>query len=100
MTYRFGASVAAIAIAAAATAGIMHGASKNFAPDAVFTGSSLTGWQPIGQSTWRAENGEIIGTPTSAGGGWLLANKPYQDVAVLRVVSMRGGLPDGRDAAR
>ncbi len=95
MTYRFGASVAAVAIAAAATAAIIHGASKNFAPDAVFTGSSLTGWQPIGQSTWRAENGEIIGTPTAAAGGWLLANKPYQDVAVFASFRCAAGCQTG-----
>ncbi len=95
MTYRFGASVAAVAMAAAATAAIIHGASKNFAPDAVFTGSSLTGWQPIGQSTWRAENGEIIGTPTAAGGGWLLANKPYQDVAVFASFRCAAGCQTG-----
>ena len=95
MTYRFGASVAAVAIAAAATAAIIHGASKNFAPDAVFTGSSLAGWQPIGQSTWRAENGEIIGTPTAAGGGWLLANKPYQDVAVFASFRCAAGCQTG-----
>ena len=95
MTYRFGASVAAVAIVAAATASIIHGASKNFAPDVVFTGSSLTGWQPIGQSTWRAENGEIIGTPTAAGGGWLLADKPYQDVAVFASFRCAAGCQTG-----
>ena len=95
MTYRFGASLAAAAVAAAAFASIIHGASKNFAPDVVFTGSSLTGWQPIGQSTWRAENGEIIGTPTAAGGGWLLANKPYQDVAVFASFRCAAGCQTG-----
>ncbi len=95
MTCRSGASLAVVAIAAAAFASIIHGASKNFAPDAVFTGSSLTGWQPIGQSTWRAENGEIIGTPTAAAGGWLLANKPYQDVAVFASFRCAAGCQTG-----
>jgi hypothetical protein len=95
MTYRFAASLAAAAVAAAATASIIHGASKNFAPDAVFTGSSLTGWQPIGQGNWRAENGEIIGTPTAAGGGWLLANKSYQDVAVFASFRCAAGCQTG-----
>jgi len=54
-------------------------ASKNFMPDVVFKGSSLTGWRQLGQAAWRAENGEIIGTPK--GGGWLIAERPYQDVA-------------------
>ena len=53
-----------------------------FVPDWTFKGSSLTGTQQIGQATWRAENGEIVGTPTSADGGWLLFNPGYQDVQV------------------
>ena len=51
-----------------------------FVPDWTFKGSALTGTDQIGQATWRAENGEIIGTPTSADGGWLLINPGYQDV--------------------
>ncbi len=53
-----------------------------FVPDWTFKGSALTGTQQIGQATWRAENGEIVGTPTSADGGWLLINPGYQDVQV------------------
>jgi len=51
-----------------------------FVPDWTFKGSALTGTEHIGQATWRAENGEIIATPTSAEGGWLLINPGYQDV--------------------
>jgi hypothetical protein len=83
MTSRPGTLLAAVVIVAATLASITHGASKNFAPDAVFAGSSLTGWPSIGQARWRAENGEIIGTPTAATGGWLLADRSYQDVAVF-----------------
>jgi Domain of Unknown Function (DUF1080) len=83
MPYRLGAFLAAVAVVAAAFASGIHGASKNFAPDVVFAGSSLAGWQPIGQGNWRAENGEIIGTPTAASGGWLLADRSYQDIAVF-----------------
>jgi hypothetical protein len=89
------ASLAAAAIVATAFASIIHAASTNFAPDVVFTGSSLNGWQPIGQATWRAENGEIIGTPTAAAGGWLLANKPYQDVAVFSAFRCAAGCQTG-----
>jgi 3-keto-disaccharide hydrolase/FG-GAP-like repeat/FG-GAP repeat len=53
-----------------------------FVPDWTFKGSSLTGSDQIGQATWRAENGEIVGTPTSTDGGWLLINPGYQDVQV------------------
>lgn len=52
----------------------------SFVPDWTFKGSALTGTQQMGQATWRAENGEIIGTPTNADGGWLLINPGYQDV--------------------
>lgn len=53
-----------------------------FAPDWTFKGSALTGTEQIGQAKWRAENGEIVGTPTSADGGWLLINPGYQDVQI------------------
>jgi hypothetical protein len=53
-----------------------------FAPDWTFKGSALDGTEQIGQAKWRAENGEIIGTPTSAEGGWLLIKPGYQDVQV------------------
>ena len=48
-------------------------------PDLVFMGSTLTGWKPFGDADWRAQNGEIIGVPK--GGGWLVAERAYQDVA-------------------
>jgi hypothetical protein len=95
MTNRLGTWFAAVAVVAAAFASITHGASTNFAPDVVFTGSSLAGWQPIGQSNWRAENGEIIGTPTAAGGGWVVANKPYQDVALFASFRCAAGCQTG-----
>jgi hypothetical protein len=53
-----------------------------FAPDWTFKGSTLQGTEQVGHATWRAENGEIVGTPTSADGGWLLLNPGYQDVQV------------------
>ncbi len=95
MRYRPGTFLASLAILAAAFASIIHGASKNFAPDVVFTGSSLAGWQPIGQASWRAENGEIIGTPSAASGGWLLADRSYQDVAVFSSFRCAAGCQTG-----
>ena len=95
MNYRSGAWFATVAIAAAACVSIIHGASKNFAPDAVFAGSNLTGWQPLGQGNWRAENGEIVGVPTAASGGWLLAERPYQDVAVFASFRCAAGCQTG-----
>jgi 3-keto-disaccharide hydrolase/FG-GAP-like repeat/FG-GAP repeat len=57
----------------------IHG---TFVPDWTFKGSALTGTDQIGQAAWGAENGEIVGTPKSADGGWLLINPGYQDVQV------------------
>ena len=95
MTYRTGACLAAVAVLTGAFVSITHGASKNFVPDVVFSGSSLSGWQPIGESSWRAENGEIVGTPKSAAGGWLLADRSYQDVAVFASFRCAGGCQTG-----
>src|SRR5690242_309079 len=55
---------------------------KNFIPDVTFKGSDLKGWHSLGQADWRAENGEIIGTPRGASGGWLMLDRSYQDVAI------------------
>ena len=47
-------------------------ATHDFAPDYAFRGSSLTGWHRMGHASWRAENGEITGTPQDSGTavGW------------------------------
>jgi len=55
-------------------------ATHDFMPDFTFQGSSLTGWHSVGPAKWRAENGEIIATPQSPEGGWLMLDKGYQDV--------------------
>src|SRR5580658_10270706 len=55
---------------------------KDFIPDATFTGSAVTGWHTLGQAGWRAEDGEIIGTPTQTNGGWLMLDKGYQDIQI------------------
>ena len=73
----------------------MHGASKNFAPDVVFTGSNITAWRSVGQAAWRAQNGEIVGTPSAASGGWLLADRSYQDVAVFASFRCAAGCQTG-----
>jgi len=51
-----------------------------FMPDSTFTGSALNGWQPLGNATWTAVNGEITGTATDHAGGWLISRQSYQDV--------------------
>ena len=57
------------------------GASKNFIPDGTFSGSSLSGWHPLGDAAWRADHDEIIATPR--GGGWLVFDRPFEDIAVV-----------------
>ena len=52
----------------------------SFHPDTVFKGSSLAGWHTVGAAEWHAENGELIGT-SRQGGGWLMLDHSYQDIA-------------------
>jgi hypothetical protein len=93
MRHRFSSYAAALAVAVLALTSLVGGASKNFVPDAVFTASTLTGWQMLGQAEWRAEKGEIIGTPKA--GGWLVLDKSYEDVAVSTEFRCAGGCRTG-----
>ena len=70
----------AVAVAALASRGTLFGAGPSFHPDATFKGSNLTGWHPVGGAAWRADNGEIVGTPQQPDGGWLMLDRSYQDV--------------------
>jgi Domain of Unknown Function (DUF1080)/FG-GAP-like repeat len=54
----------------------------SFHPDATFKGSDLKGWHTLGQAAWRAENGELTGTPKDASGGWLVLDRSYQDIGL------------------
>ena len=47
-------------------------AGPTFRPDYRFSGTALTGFKPIGQADWKVQNGEIVGTPKDAAGGWPL----------------------------
>jgi hypothetical protein len=68
---------------------------RNFKPDWSFQGSSLANWQPIGGATWKAENGEIVGTPSSPAGGWLMLNTPVQDVQMATTFRCPAGCKAG-----
>ena len=70
-------------------------AGLTFIPDATFTGSSLSGWHPLGDATWRAKDGEITGTPTQPGGGWLFLDRSYQDVGLHAQFRCQGGCKTG-----
>jgi hypothetical protein len=52
-----------------------------FIPDHVFSGSSLKGFQVVGDADWGAQEGELIGkAKPGSNGGWLVLNHQYQDV--------------------
>ena len=63
----------------------------SFHPDGTFTGSTITGWHVLGQADWRAENGELIGTPKQPTGGWLVLDRSFQDVGAYREGSVNLG---------
>lgn len=58
----------------------LFAATHDFVPDFTFRGASLARWRQVGHANWRAENGEITGTPQAPDGGWLVFDKSYQDV--------------------
>ncbi len=70
-------------------------APRTFVPDVTFTGSSLTGWHAVGQADWTAQNGEIVGTPKTADGGWLILDKSYQDIGVVTDFRCTAGCKTG-----
>src|SRR5262245_24461206 len=58
----------------------VSGAGPTFRADYKFTGTALTAFKPVGQADWKVQNGEIVGTPKDANGGWLLLDaKGFQD---------------------
>ena len=65
-----------------ASAGTLLASGPTFRPNVAFTGSTLAAFRPVGDATWTAVNGEITGTPKSPAGGWLVLDKPYQDVGL------------------
>jgi hypothetical protein len=73
----------------------VHAAGPTFRPDVVFKGSTLTGWTPLGDADWKAADGEIIGSAKQPGGGWLVLDKSFQDVAVFSNVTCTGGCKAG-----
>jgi hypothetical protein len=79
VTISLAAVLSTMPLGAQTAAPSVHG---TFVPDWTFKGPALGGTEQIGQATWRAENDEIVGTPTGADGGWLLINPGYEDVQV------------------
>lgn len=67
----------------------------SFQPDHTFKGSSLKGWHTVGNSNWKAQNGEIIGTSTGSNGGWLVLDSSYQDVGFHALFKLNGNSESG-----
>jgi hypothetical protein len=66
-----------------------------FRPDGTIKGSSLAGWHVLGQAGWEARNGEVIGTPKDAAGGWLVLDRSYQDAAFYASFRSAAGAKTG-----
>ncbi len=66
-----------------------------FRADTIFHGSSLAGWHTLGSASWKAENGEIVGTPKGAEGGWLVLDKSFQDVGFYADIHCTAGCTTG-----
>jgi hypothetical protein len=60
----------------------LAGTRSTFVPDWTFKGNTLAGWHVLGAAEWKAIDGELVGTPESADGGWLVLDKSFQDVQV------------------
>ena len=82
-------------ITCVAALGSVSHANKNFIPDWTFTGSSLADAEQLGAAKWSAQNGEVIGTPSSPDGGWLLFNNPVQDVQMATSFRCAAGCQAG-----
>jgi hypothetical protein len=70
-------------------------ANRNFMPDWQFQGSSIAQFHTLGDVDWHAENGEIVGVPRSAAGGWLILDRPLQDVQFAATFRCTGGCKAG-----
>ncbi|HMF41528.1 MAG TPA: FG-GAP-like repeat-containing protein, partial [Polyangia bacterium] len=74
----------------------VSGAGPTFRADYRFTGSSLSAYKPVGQADWKVVNGEIVGTPKDANGGWLLLDgKGFQDTQMYASVKCTAGCKAG-----
>ena len=71
-------------------------AGPTFRADYRFAGTALTDFKPMGQADWKVQNGEIVGTPKDANGGWLLLDgKEFQDTQMYASVKCVGGCKAG-----
>src|SRR4051812_7543164 len=73
----------------------LAGTRSTFIPDFTFKGSTLAGWHALGAADWKAVDGELIGTPKSPEGGWLILDKSFQDVEFGADFKCVGGCKTG-----
>ncbi len=73
----------------------LSGTRETFVPDWTFKGSTLAGWQVLGAADWKAIDGELVGTPKSADGGWLVLDKSFQDIQFGADFKCTGGCRTG-----
>jgi 3-keto-disaccharide hydrolase/FG-GAP-like repeat len=88
-------AIAGVAIGAAGL-GLLAAGPANFKPDGTFTGSTLAGWHVVGDATWKAQNGELVGTAKpGTSGGWLVMDKSFQDVQLYANYRCTGDCKSG-----
>lgn len=89
--FAFGALVFSLHLSYGQQAGETNGRGLSFKPDFQFKGSDLTGWETIGSASWRAEDGELIGSAgDTAAVGWLMLDRSFQDVTINTLVKISG----------
>ncbi len=57
--------------------------------------NSLAGWSPMGQADWTVDGKALVGTPRQPGGGWLVLDQGFQNVAVFTELTCSGGCKAG-----
>ena len=85
----------AVAVLVSAMALPVAGTRSTFVPDWTFKGSTLSGWKTLGQAEWRAVDGELIGTPKTPEGGWLVLDNAFQDLQFGADFRCSGGCKTG-----
>ena len=74
----------------------LRAAGPTFRADYRFTGTTLSGFTPLGPADWKVQNGEIVGTPKDPNGGWLLlSGRSLQDLQVYANAKCAAGCKAG-----
>jgi len=69
---------------------------QTFIADYTFKGSSPGPMKVVGQADWRAEKGELIGqAKPGSGGGWVVLDSAYQDIAFHALFKCTGDSETG-----